>query len=119
MNVLVDASVWIDHLRRSDSGLVGLLQSSEVVMHSAVLGELACGTLPNRRELLSLWSALSPAAKVSSAEALRPIGDRRPWGKALDGPTSCLSLRPSCRLLDSGGEIVRCCGQLKSCELLL
>src|SRR5258708_9349521 len=83
MNVLVDASVWIDHLHRSDLGLVRLLQSSEVVMHSAVLGELACGTLPNRRELLSLWSALPPAAEVSPAEALRLIEDRRLWGKCL------------------------------------
>ncbi len=77
MNVLVDASVWIDHLHRSDSGLVALLQASDVVMHSAVLGELASGTLPNRRELLSLWSALPPAAEVSPAEALRLIEDRR------------------------------------------
>ena len=83
MNVLVDASVWIDHLHRSDPVLVGLLQASEVVMHSAVLGELACGTLPNRRELLSLWSALPPAAEVSPAEALRLIEDRRLWGKGL------------------------------------
>jgi predicted nucleic acid-binding protein len=50
MNVLVDSSVWIDHLHRSDTGLVVLLQASEVVMHPVVLGELACGTLPNRRE---------------------------------------------------------------------
>jgi hypothetical protein len=83
MNVLVDASVWIDHLHRSDSGLVALLQASEVVMHSAILGELACGTLPNRRELLSLWSALPAAAEVSAAEALRLIEERRLWGKGL------------------------------------
>ena len=83
MNVLVDASVWIDHLHRSDAGLVALLQSSEVVMHSAVLGELACGTLPNRRELLSLWSALPAAAEVSPAEALVLIEEKRLWGKGL------------------------------------
>jgi hypothetical protein len=83
MNVLVDASVWIDHLHRSDSGLVALLQASEVVMHPAVLGELACGTLPSRRELLSLWSALPPAAEVSPAEALRLVEERRLWGKGL------------------------------------
>jgi predicted nucleic acid-binding protein len=83
MNVLVDASVWIDHLHRSDEGLVALLQASEVVMHPAVLGELACGTLPNRRELLSLWSALPPAAEVSPAEALRLIEEKRLWGKGL------------------------------------
>jgi predicted nucleic acid-binding protein len=83
MNVLVDASVWIDHLHRSDPVLVGLLQASEVVMHSAVLGELACGTLPNRRELLSLWSALPRAAEVSFAEALRLIEEKRLLGKGL------------------------------------
>jgi predicted nucleic acid-binding protein len=83
MNVLVDVSVWIDHLHRSDPGLVALLQASEVVIHSAVLGELACGTLPNRRELLALWSALPPAAEVSSGEALRLIEERRLWGKGL------------------------------------
>ena len=83
MNVLVDASVWIDHLHHSDASLVELLQSSEVVMHSAVLGELACGSLPNRRELLSLWSALPTAAEVSPAEALRLIEERKLWGKGL------------------------------------
>jgi predicted nucleic acid-binding protein len=83
MNVLVDASVWIDHLHRSDPGLVALLQASEVVMHSAVLGELACGALPNRPELLSLWSALPPAAEVSPTEALRLIEEQRLWGKGL------------------------------------
>jgi predicted nucleic acid-binding protein len=83
MNVLVDASVWIHHLHRSDPGLVALLQASEVVMHSAVLGELACGTLSTRRELLSLWSALPAAAEVSPAEALRLIEEKRLWGKGL------------------------------------
>jgi predicted nucleic acid-binding protein len=83
MNVLVDASVWIDHLHRSDPGLVALLQASEVVMHSAVLDELACGTLPNRRALLSLWSALPRAAEVSPAEALQLLEEKRLWGKGL------------------------------------
>ncbi|HTD16705.1 MAG TPA: PIN domain-containing protein [Chthoniobacterales bacterium] len=83
MNVLVDASVWIDHLHRSDPGLVALLQASEVVRHSAVLGELACGTLPNRRKFLSLWSALPSATEVSPAEALRLIEEKRLWGKGL------------------------------------
>ena len=83
MNVLVDASVWIDHLHRSDPRLVALLQASEVVMHSAVLGELACGTLPNRLELIWLWSALPSATEVSPAEALRLIEEKRLWGKGL------------------------------------
>jgi predicted nucleic acid-binding protein len=83
MSVLVDASVWIDHLHRPEPELVALLQSSEVVMHSAVLGELACGTLPNRRELLLLWSALPRAAEAWPVEALRLIEERRLWAKGL------------------------------------
>ncbi|MFZ0503531.1 MAG: PIN domain-containing protein [Chthoniobacterales bacterium] len=83
MNVLVDASVWIDHLHQADSRLVTLLQSSEVVMHPAVLGELACGSLPNRKTLLSLWSALPRAAEVSPAEGLRLVEDHTLWGKGL------------------------------------
>ncbi|HEX3446472.1 MAG TPA: type II toxin-antitoxin system VapC family toxin [Chthoniobacterales bacterium] len=83
MRVLVDTSVWIDHLRRSDPKLVALLQNVQVVMHSAVVGELACGTIPNRRELLSLWLALPRAVEVSSAEALALVEHRRLWGQGL------------------------------------
>jgi predicted nucleic acid-binding protein len=83
MRVLVDASVWIDHLRRSDVKLVALLQTSQVVMHPAVLGELACGALPDRQKLVSLWSALPRAAEVSSTEALQLIEQRRLWGRGL------------------------------------
>ena len=49
----------------------GDLKENAISALSAVLGELACGALPNRRDLLSLWSALPAAAEVSPAEALR------------------------------------------------
>jgi predicted nucleic acid-binding protein len=83
MRVLVDTSVWIDHLRRSDPKLVALLEGTQVVMHPAVLGELACGMISNRQELLSLWLALPCAVEVSSAEGLALIEDRRLWGRGL------------------------------------
>ena len=80
MRVLVDTSVWIDHLRRSDPNLVALLKSTQVVMRPAVLGELACGMIPNRQELLPLWFALPCVVEVSSAEALGLLEDRpTPW----------------------------------------
>ena len=115
MNVLVDASVWIDHLHRSDPGLVALLQASEVVMHSSVLGELACGTLPNRRELLSLWSALPPAAEVSPAEALRLIEEKRLWGKGLgwtDVQLICSTLLSPARLWTRDRPLLRAAKEL-------
>ena len=83
MNVLVDTSVWIDHLHQSEPGLVVLLQSSEVIMHSAVLGELACGALPRRQEFLSLWSVLPFGPEISSAEGLQLVEEERLWGKGL------------------------------------
>ena len=83
MQVLVDTSVWIDHLHRTDPELVVLLRETLVVMHPAVLGELACGTLPNRQELLSLWLALPRVAPVSFEEALALLENRMLWGRGL------------------------------------
>jgi predicted nucleic acid-binding protein len=83
MQVLVDTSVWIDHLHQTDPELVALLRETLVVMHPAVLGELACGTLPNRHELLSLWLALPRVDSVSLEEALALLENRMLWGRGL------------------------------------
>jgi len=48
----VDTSVWIDHLRKGDQTLATLLERWKVLMHPMVLGELACGVLRNRSEIL-------------------------------------------------------------------
>ena len=50
--ILVDTSVWIDHLRTGNKGLVAMLGSAQVITHPFVVGELACGKLRNRREIL-------------------------------------------------------------------
>ena len=68
--ILVDTSVWIDHLRNGNSGLISLLDQNCVVMHPMVLGELACGNLPNRQELLHLWQHLELLPTASHHEAL-------------------------------------------------
>ena len=52
--VLVDTSVWISHLREADANLQSLLLAEEVVCHPFVTGELACGNLGNREEILEL-----------------------------------------------------------------
>jgi len=83
MLLLVDTSVWIDHLHRTDPELVGLLRETLVVMHPAVLGELACGTIPNRREFLALWLALPRLANVSFEEAMALLENRMLWGRGL------------------------------------
>ena len=59
--VLVDTSVWVHHLRKGESRLVELLENNRVLMHPFILGELACGNLKNRRELLGLLGDLPGA----------------------------------------------------------
>ena len=83
MQVVVDTSVWIDHLHRTDSELVTLLRETLVVMHPAVLGELACGTIPNRQEFLSLWLTLPRIGNVSFEEAFALLENKTLWGRGL------------------------------------
>jgi len=68
--ILVDTSVWIDHLRSGDAGLVALLEQSAVVMHPFVVGELACGNLRDRASILELLQDLPAAVVASPVEAL-------------------------------------------------
>jgi predicted nucleic acid-binding protein len=83
MQVLVDTSVWIDHLHRTDADLVALLRETRILMHPAVLGELACGSIPNRHELFALWLSLPRVADVSFEEAIALVESRRLWGRGL------------------------------------
>lgn len=56
--ILVDTSVWINHLRHPDKTLTRLLEASRVLMHPMVLGELACGGFRNRADRLRAWRRL-------------------------------------------------------------
>ncbi|RPJ14646.1 MAG: type II toxin-antitoxin system VapC family toxin [Deltaproteobacteria bacterium] len=68
--VLVDTSVWIEHLRFGHAGLEPLLNAGEVICHPFVIGELACGTLKNRKTILSLLKALPSAVEADHAEVM-------------------------------------------------
>ena len=68
--VLVDTSVWIDHLRKSNRKLSSLLEIEEVRIHPFVLGELACGNLHNRKEIIALLHALPFVSKADDDELL-------------------------------------------------
>ena len=48
--ILVDTSVWVDHLRSGDARLAGLLERDAVASHELVIGEIACGNLKKRKE---------------------------------------------------------------------
>jgi hypothetical protein len=68
--ILVDTSVWVDHLRRGDPELMSLLNSNQVLMHPFVLGELACGNLINRAEVLALLGDLPRVVVATDEETL-------------------------------------------------
>ena len=68
--VLVDTSVWVNHFRVASLQLVRLLKDAKVVVHPFVVGELACGHLARRHEVLGLLGKLPRLEPVSEAEAL-------------------------------------------------
>jgi predicted nucleic acid-binding protein len=68
--ILVDTSVWIDHLKSGDDGLAALLHRGRVLMHPFVLGELALGSLRQRGVVLSSLADLPSATAASDAEVL-------------------------------------------------
>ena len=81
--VLVDTSVWVRHLREGDPDLEQLLDSGEVMCHPYIVGELACGNLKNRREVLSLLQLLPPATPAKHEEVLQFIEQNHLMGKGL------------------------------------
>jgi predicted nucleic acid-binding protein len=64
MMVLVDTSVWIDHLRSNEPTLVKLLESNRVLGHQFVRGELGLGNLSKRSVILKALDNL-PQAPVA------------------------------------------------------
>lgn len=81
--VLVDTSVWVEHLRRGEAQLEALLGEGEVLCHPFVVGELACGNLRNREEVLELLAALPSLGKAGDDEVLAFVGRNRLHGKGL------------------------------------
>src|SRR3989339_1602227 len=68
--ILVDTSVWIDHLRANDERLSQLLMDGQVLVHPFVTGELALGNLKNRDEVLMMMQDLPQATVATVAEVL-------------------------------------------------
>lgn len=81
--ILVDTSVWVDHLRKGAPVLVAALEQGQVLMHPFILGELACGNLKNRDEVLQLLEALPAAPVATDPEALDFIERRALVGRGI------------------------------------
>jgi predicted nucleic acid-binding protein len=81
--ILVDTSVWIDHLRQAEPALVQTLETTQVLVHPFVVGELACGNLKNRAEFLRLLRALPRAPVATDDEVLAFIEGRAVMGRGI------------------------------------
>ena len=99
--ILVDTSVWVDHFRRGDARLADLLHAEQVACHPFVIGELACGNLRNRDELLALLAALLALPKAADQEVLNYIDQHGLAGTGLG--LVDVHLLASCQL--AGGQL--------------
>ncbi|HEY7846552.1 MAG TPA: type II toxin-antitoxin system VapC family toxin [Bradyrhizobium sp.] len=83
MMVLVDTSIWIDHLRGAERRLAGLLDRGNVVMHPFVVGELLLGKVPKITEMIDDLNALPKAAVANDGEVLKFIAERKLPGSGI------------------------------------
>jgi predicted nucleic acid-binding protein len=99
--ILVDTSVWIEHFRRGNDRLKTLLFDEQVLCHPFVIGELACGTLQKRSDILSMLKALPEAQLLEQEEVLSFLETRRVYGRGIGWVDAHLlgsTLLTGCRL---------------------
>jgi predicted nucleic acid-binding protein len=81
--ILADTSVWIDHFRSPEPVLMRLIQASELMMHPFVLGELAMGSLADRKLRLRLWAMMPTLPAVSLKDVLALVDGRRLYSRGI------------------------------------
>jgi hypothetical protein len=81
--MLVDTSIWVQHLRHRQLGLVSLLQRAEVQCHPFIVGELACGSINRRSEILQLLRRLPSAPVVENEEVITFVERHRLMGRGV------------------------------------
>jgi predicted nucleic acid-binding protein len=100
--ILVDTSIWIDHLHRSDATLSDLLHEARVCVHPMVIGELALGSLRGRQTFLGLLADLPITPVATNTEVLAFVDSKVLYGTGLSFVDAhllaALRLSPSDRL---------------------
>ena len=81
--ILVDTSVWIDHLHRTEPELVRLLDDDLVITHEGVVEELALGSIRQRATVIGLLGSLRRAPLLRHDELLLFVERERLWGRGL------------------------------------
>jgi len=81
--VLVDTSVWVSHFRDGNDKLANLLDDGRVLCHPLIVGELACGNLQDRADILSFLQLLPMSIEAEHEEVLSFIENNRLMGKGM------------------------------------
>jgi len=81
--ILVDTSVWIKHLREGDKNLVTLLEKGLVACHPFIIGELACGDIKNRHEIIMLLNDLPSTEILDHHDIMEFIEYRKIMNKSI------------------------------------
>jgi len=81
--ILIDTSVWIDHLRKPSTRLFTLIDSSQILVHPFVTGELAMGSLHGRGRFLNELDELPQMAILTSKDVIRFVGKHRLYGTGI------------------------------------
>lgn len=81
--ILVDTSVWVDHLRRTDPALVPVLERGEALAHPFVIGEIALGDLKQPGLVIGLLQSLPAAPVAEDREVLAFIAANGLGGSGL------------------------------------
>jgi predicted nucleic acid-binding protein len=100
--ILVDTSVWINHLRAHDETLARLLSAAAVASHPSVIVEIALGQLRQREIVLKALQALPQVLAATEREVLRFIERRALFGRGIGYVDACLlaavSVTPNARI---------------------
>ncbi len=78
--ILVDTSIWVDHLRKGDTVMRQLLDQGDVLSHPLIVGELAMGDLHPRQAILDTLQQLPTVISASHDEVLRFISQHKLYG---------------------------------------
>jgi predicted nucleic acid-binding protein len=81
--ILVDTSVWVDHFRATDKTLAALLESTNVLTHPFIIGELALGNLRQRNLVLETLENLPRAKVTTDQEVLHFIQQTALFGQGI------------------------------------
>jgi len=99
--ILADTTVWVHHFRQQQEILTHWLSRRAIIIHPFVCGELACGSLKNRRSTLSYLLTLPSAEIASNEEVMALVEEKKLWSRGfgwVDAHLLASALLSNCRL---------------------